>query len=120
MSRPGPLRASALLALLLAAALGAAGWGHRLPAADPAAALRLLAFQQAGGDRDGLCGGAERALPAAACAACRLTDAPGLPAPAVRAMPAARAAPGAGFAAQAALRHPPCHPGWHGRAPPAV
>lgn len=112
----------ATLVLLLAIALAAVGWGHRLAqAGDAEADMRLQVHLQAGGDAALICGTGPAAATKAPCDACRLTDAPGLPDAGFR--PASDLSAGRAMYApsgSAAGTIPPCHPGWNGRAPPLV
>lgn len=113
--------AQVALALLVAVALAAAGWAHRLPGTtERAAAEGLSAYLSIGGSASDLCGtltGSAASKPD--CPVCRM---PGLaPPPAHAVLPTALciarvAAALLGETAPAAARHP----GWHGRAPPVV
>jgi hypothetical protein len=112
---------AALLGLLVAVALAAAGWAHRLPAiAAGGVPADLAAYLATGGALDDLCG----TVPGEAaqrdhCPVCSLPGA--LPGPAA-AQEARRLARPAGMAAPAVASVPraACHPGWSGRAPPVV
>ena len=114
--------AGTALVLMLAFALAAIGWGHRLPDRPPdrqdlAASQRLAAFQSVGGDAM-LCGTPARPASQAPCDACILTSGADLP-PVSTAFVAPRMPDGrlpAGGATRVAAID--CHPGWHGRAPP--
>jgi hypothetical protein len=111
----------AALALVVALALSAAGWAHRLPSApeDPVPA-ELALFIADGGSLADLCG----TLPGNTadrdhCPVCTLpADLPhaATAQAALRVARAADPAPRAGPSPAPAA----CHPGWNGRAPPVV
>ena len=122
MLRPRPLPLTrAALAVILALTLAAVGWGHRMPgAADGATAERFLAYQAAGGGTAALCGTTGTPGVQRACDACILISGAGLPP--VAATPIPPGGPAAVSPTDAAIQPVPaaCHPGWHGRAPPAA
>jgi hypothetical protein len=111
----------AALALVVALALTAAGWAHRLPSAPvDAVSAELALFIADGGSLADLCG----TLPANTadrdhCPVCTLPAALPQPATAQAALRIARMAEPARFTSTAPAPDA-CHPAWNGRAPPVV
>jgi len=113
--------AGVAVALLVAVALAAAGWGHRVPGmADRTAAAGLAAYLASGGSVTELCGTPDGTAAAKQdCPVCRMPGMPPLPA---RIVPPTALCVAAVMAA-AAGETPPFaarHPAWQGRAPPVV
>jgi hypothetical protein len=107
------------LAMLIAVAVTAAGWAHRLPAPD-SGGTGLAAYLAAGGSVSDLCGApGGTAVSEDDCPVCRMPAA--LPLPARIAPATALAIAGTVMAAvNDAPRGTDRHPPWYGRAPPVV
>jgi hypothetical protein len=108
------------LALLLAVALSAAGWAHRLPASYGSGGAALEVYLAAGGSVEDLCGtSGGTAASDEECPVCRMPGTLALP---------ARIVPPAGLVVAVvavdtsfeAMRGSDLHPPWYGRAPPVV
>lgn len=111
----------AALALMIAFALSAAGWAHRLPAAETGAGGdRLAVYLAAGGSVADLCRAPDGSTRADDdCPVCRMPASLPLPtrcAPVTALAVRVAVAQAAADAPRDADRHPP----WYGRAPPAV